>query len=251
MKFMYLITILIFLASCSWTKSISDSWTNNQNNKSDKWVIKKIDNNMLLQKAYFIGHNIGKNVVKLVTNDKQAQELFFLGLKHSLNSKTSVLSVNQQKKVIQQIIKNKNKNKSFKKRNRNKNNGVKAMESGKTFLDKNKSQPGVKVTSSGLQYTIIKEGTGNKPSDTDNVEVHYRGTLIDGTEFDSSYKRKQTITFPLNGVIKGWTEGLQLMKEGAEYKFYIPSELAYGSRGTPGIPANSVLIFTVELIKIK
>ena len=125
------------------------------------------------------------------------------------------------------------------------------MEKGKKFLEENTKKADVKTTASGLQYKVLKEGTGNKPTATSNVEVHYRGTFIDGKEFDSSYKRKESITFPLNGVIKGWTEGLQLMKEGAKYELYIPSELAYGSSGTPGIPPDSVLIFEVELIKIK
>ena len=92
------------------------------------------------------------------------------------------------------------------------------MEAGKKFLEENRGKEGVKETSSGLQYKVLKEGSGKSPSATDTVEVHYRGTLIDGTEFDSSYKRNQSISFPLNGVIKGWTEGLQLMKEGAEYR---------------------------------
>ena len=123
---------------------------------------------------------------------------------------------------------------------------------GEAFLAENKTKPGVKTTASGLQYRVIKKGTGKKPTVSNEVEVHYRGTLIDGTEFDSSYKRNKTITFPLNGVIKGWTEGLQLMREGAKYEFVIPSDLAYGSRGSGGvIGPNAVLVFEVELIAVK
>ena len=120
-------------------------------------------------------------------------------------------------------------------------------------MKENAKKEGVKTTASGLQYKVLKEGEGKSPKATDRVEVHYRGTLLDGTEFDSSYKRGETITFPLNGVIPGWTEGVQLMKEGAKYQFTIPSKLAYGERGTPGgpIPANATLIFDVELIKVK
>ena len=118
------------------------------------------------------------------------------------------------------------------------------------FLEKNKTQAGVKATASGLQYKVIKEGQGKSPSSSDQVEVHYKGTLISGEEFDSSYKRGRPAQFRLNQVIAGWTEGLQLMKEGAEFEFYIPSELAYGDRNLPGIPANSTLIFKVELIKV-
>lgn len=106
-------------------------------------------------------------------------------------------------------------------------------------------------TASGLKYVVVREGTGNKPGPTDNVTVHYEGTLINGTVFDSSYQRQEPATFPLNGVIKGWTEGLQLMKEGGETVFYIPSDLAYGERGAGDmIPPNAPLIFKVELLKV-
>ena len=119
------------------------------------------------------------------------------------------------------------------------------------FLQENKERSTVKTTASGLQYEVIKEGTGKNPTSTSTVEVHYKGTLIDGTEFDSSYKRNQTATFPLNRVIAGWTEGIPLMKEGAKYKFFIPSDLGYGSQAVGGvIPAYATLIFEVELIKV-
>ena len=118
------------------------------------------------------------------------------------------------------------------------------------FLNQNKSQSGVQVTASGLQYKVIEQGSGKSPKSVDRVEVHYRGTLINGKEFDSSYKRGQTASFGLNQVIAGWTEGLQLMKEGGVFEFYIPSQLAYGERALPQIPAGSTLIFKVELIKI-
>ncbi|MCB0349272.1 MAG: FKBP-type peptidyl-prolyl cis-trans isomerase, partial [Bdellovibrionales bacterium] len=108
----------------------------------------------------------------------------------------------------------------------------------------------VKVTASGLQYKVVTAGDGPSPGDDDTVEVHYRGTLIDGTEFDSSYKRNPTAKFPVRGVIPGWTEGLQLMSKGSKYQFFIPPGLAYGERGRPSIPPNSVLIFEVELIDI-
>ncbi len=121
---------------------------------------------------------------------------------------------------------------------------------GEKFLADNKAKAGVKVTASGLQYETITEGNGKSPKATDTVEVHYKGTLIDGTEFDSSYKRGQPAQFPLNGVIKGWTEGLQLMKVGGKNRLFVPSELAYGPQGRPGIPPNSVLVFEVELLKI-
>ncbi|MEG1499427.1 MAG: FKBP-type peptidyl-prolyl cis-trans isomerase [Bacteroidales bacterium] len=121
---------------------------------------------------------------------------------------------------------------------------------GKLFLEKNAKEKGVKQTESGLQYKVIKEGKGKKPLSTDKVKVHYVGTLIDGTEFDSSVKRGEPITFPLNGVIPGWTEGVQLMNVGSKYLFYIPSELGYGDRTVSIIPAGSTLIFEVELLEI-
>lgn len=127
-----------------------------------------------------------------------------------------------------------------------------ALEKGEAFLKQNATKEGVKTTASGLQYKVLTEGSGKSPKATDTVTVNYRGTLIDGTEFDSSYKRGEPISFPLNGVIPGWTEGVQLMKEGAKYQFTIPSKLAYGSRGAGGvIGPDETLIFEVELLKVK
>ena len=123
---------------------------------------------------------------------------------------------------------------------------------GEKFLAANKAKPGVKTTASGLQYEVIKEGDGAQPKVNSQVKVHYRGTLTDGkTEFDSSYARNEPATFALNQVIPGWTEGLQLMKAGGKYKFYIPSNLAYGENGQgPVIGPNATLVFEVELLEI-
>src|SRR5213596_3126707 len=130
--------------------------------------------------------------------------------------------------------------------------GDKNASEGTKFLEENKKKEGVKTTASGLQYKVIKEGTGAQPKASDTVTVNYRGTLINGREFDSSYKRGQPATFPLNGVIKGWTEGLQLMKQGSKYQFFVPSNLAYGERSvSPDIAPNSTLIFEVELLDAK
>lgn len=123
---------------------------------------------------------------------------------------------------------------------------------GEDFLSKNKSAKNVVTDASGLQYIVLKEGTGPSPKATDTVKVHYQGTLIDGTEFDSSIKRNEPATFPVNQVIKGWTEVLQKMKVGSKYKVFIPSDLAYGDQGQPPvIPPASVLIFEIELLGIE
>jgi FKBP-type peptidyl-prolyl cis-trans isomerase len=123
-------------------------------------------------------------------------------------------------------------------------------EKSEKFLADNKNKPNIKTTKSGLQYEVLTEGKGASPKATDVVKVHYTGTLIDGTKFDSSVDRGEPAEFPLNGVIPGWTEALQLMKVGGKNKLYIPSDLAYGPQGRPSIPGNSALIFEVELIEI-
>ena len=124
-------------------------------------------------------------------------------------------------------------------------------EAGKKFLDENGKKDGVKTTKSGLQYKVEKEGKGAKPTKSDSVTVHYEGRLLDGTVFDSSYERKEPVTFKVTDVIPGWVEGLQLMNEGSKYTLYIPSTLAYGETGAPpSIPPNATLTFDVELIKV-
>jgi FKBP-type peptidyl-prolyl cis-trans isomerase FkpA len=125
------------------------------------------------------------------------------------------------------------------------------LKKGAEFLESNKSKEGITTTESGLQYEVLSTSEGKKPSKDDSVTVNFKGTLIDGTEFDSSYKNGQPITLSLSRVIPGWTEGVQLMSEGSKYKFYIPSELAFGEAGARNIPGNSTVIFEVELISIE
>ena len=130
--------------------------------------------------------------------------------------------------------------------------GKAVREDGEKFLAENAQKEGVTVLPSGLQYTVIKEGEGRKPKATDRVKCHYEGTLPNGTVFDSSYRRGEPAVFPLNGVIAGWTEGVQLMSEGAKYRFFIPYNLAYGERGAgQSIPPFAALIFDVELIEVQ
>jgi FKBP-type peptidyl-prolyl cis-trans isomerase FklB len=192
--------------------------------------------------SYSIGLNIGFNFKKqgLPLNT----DALVAGIKDAISDKKPLLSETEVREVMNTWQKEV--------ADKQKVAGEKNATDGEKFLAENKSKEGVKTTTSGLQYKVVKEGTGPQPKETDTVTVDYRGTLIDGTEFDSSYKRGEPATFPLQGVIKGWTEGLQLMKKGAEYQFFIPSKLAYGERAIPpDIGANSTLIFKVELKDIK
>lgn len=135
--------------------------------------------------------------------------------------------------------------------NTNKKDAAENIQKGQVFLEQNKEKEGVKTTESGLQYLVLTEGEGESPKHNSRVEVHYHGTLIDGTVFDSSVARGQSIEFGLNQVIPGWTEGLQLMKIGEKTRLFIPANLGYGNRAAGAIPPGSVLIFDVELLAIK
>ncbi len=189
--------------------------------------------------SYAIGVQIGKNLKS--TNMEIDAKKLAKGIEDSIKDKSSM---NEQE--IMTVLQNFEAQIRTKQQEKSKEN----VEIGKDFLEKNKSKSGVKTTESGLQYEVVQDGAGETPKETDTVSVHYKGTLINGEEFDSSYKREQPAQFQLNQVIKGWTEGLQLMKKGAKYKLYIPSDLAYGPMDRPGIPGNSVLIFEVELLDI-
>jgi FKBP-type peptidyl-prolyl cis-trans isomerase len=194
--------------------------------------------------SYIIGTQIARNF-KSQEIEVNLEPLMW-GLKDVLGDKELAMSQDEMQKVFtdfQQRIRAKQAAKAAKEATEN-------LAKGTVFLDQNKSKEGVKVLPSGLQYKIITEGTGATPAATDKVKTHYSGTLIDGTEFDSSYKRNQPAEFPVNGVIKGWTEALILMKEGAKWQLFVPANLAYGERGRPGIPPNSTLIFEVELLEV-
>src|SRR5437762_9878216 len=170
------------------------------------------------------------------------------GLKDGLSGAKPLLSPEEVRQVMTQFSKDMREKTAA----ANKEAADRNAKEGEKFLAENKAKPGVKTTASGLQYKVLTEGSGAAPKETDTVVTNYRGTLIDGTEFDSSYKRNEPATFPVNRVIKGWTEALQLMKPGAKYQLFIPASLAYGERGAgQTIGPNATLIFDVELLSIK
>jgi FKBP-type peptidyl-prolyl cis-trans isomerase len=205
--------------------------------------------------AYSIGIDVGSNIKdfkKRMESDSVTlnADLFIQGFKDALND---VDSLTLPKELKQKVLMNFQREMQQKQQEKLVAAAGPAKNAGKKFLEANKKQPGVIETPSGLQYKVIKEGKGKNPTATDSVVVNYEGKFIDDTIFDSSYKRKKPATLALNRVIQGWTEGIQLMKEGSIYEFYIPSDLAYGDMGDPqrGMPGGSTLKFKVELIKVK
>lgn len=195
--------------------------------------------------SYALGLDLGTYFKSLETDFDLP--VIFQGIKDSYTNGEALLSPEEAKKIQKQFAIDQQKKKVEKIQAVLKENKKAAA----AFLEKNKEEKGIKVTDSGLQYKVITEGKGEKPSATDTVKVHYKGTLLDGTEFDSSYKRKEPATFKANQVIPGWTEALQLMSPGSKYTLYLPPELAYGDRGAPpAIEPGSLLIFEVELVDI-
>lgn len=196
--------------------------------------------------SYTLGMDMG-SFLKEVPRDIDF-EVFLQGVRDSFKGKKTLITEEEAIQIKQEFIKEMQ-TASLKKMEET---AEKNKKEGEAFLAENKKKKGVVTTASGLQYIVLKEGAGNTPKAGDKVTVHYSGTLIDGTEFDSSYKRGQSVTFPLDGVIPGWTEALQLMKVGGKYRLFIPSELAYGKMGAGAqIGPNSVLIFEVELLGIE
>lgn len=189
------------------------------------------------KQSYAIGFDMGNNLKK--NGIDIDADILAKGLKDVLAGNKPLQTEQESKDAIATM--QKEWAKSFAEKNK---------KEGLAYLEENKKKSGVKTLKSGLQYKVITKGKGKSPQEKDTVSVNYRGTLIDGTEFDSSYKRGQPASFPVGGVIKGWTEALLLMKEGDKWELAIPSELAYGETGRQGIPPNAVLIFEVELISI-
>ena len=215
------------------------------------WAADKAGNKALELKtaqdkiSYVLGREVGQGLSE--SPSKIDLNIFMQGLQDSLNKRPSPLTPEEEEQVKVEFS-NQMKAEQSKKWEAMAEQNLKAEED---FLAKNKSQKGVVTTQSGLQYQIIKEGSGDSIKETDRVKVHYRGTLIDGTEFDSSYARNQPAVFAVNGVIPGWTEGLQIMKIGGKYRMWIPSKLAYGARGAGrSIGPNSMLVFDVEPLEI-
>ena len=191
--------------------------------------------------SYSIGLNVGMNIKR--QNVDVNQDAFTAGFKDALAGRKPLMTEQEVREAMM----------AFEKDMQQKQNDAAQKNSAdaQKFMTENKSKEGVKTTGSGLQYKVMKEGSGAQPKATDTVTVNYRGTLTDGTEFDSSYKRGQPATFPVGGVIKGWTEALQMMKVGSKYQLFIPPDLGYGANGQRAIPPNSVLIFEVELMDVK
>jgi len=194
--------------------------------------------------SYAVGMNVGSNLRR--QSAPVDPDVLLRGLKDTLAGSQTLLTEEEERAVIMEVQADLRKQMQEKL----KAQGEANKKEGDAFLAANKTKEGVVTLPSGLQYKILQAGTGPKPTSSDSVTVNYRGTFINGTEFDSSYKRGQPATFPVTGVIKGWTEALQLMPVGSKWQLFIPSDLAYGERGPGDIGPNSTLIFEVELLKI-
>jgi len=199
------------------------------------------DENFLGQLSYLVGADVGMNLKRsgLVVTEAP----FIRAVEDVVNGRQMAMTEDEMKTVFE----------AYRQKQVEKRKAIadKNLADGKAFLDENAKKPGVKTTASGLQYLVVAEGKGDMPKAADTVKTHYRGTLLDGTEFDSSYARNEPIEFPVNGVIAGWTEALQMMHAGDKWKLFIPSELAYGERGAGGdIGPNSTLVFDIELLEV-
>ena len=203
------------------------------------------------KQAYGLGASIGMYMERnLEEHNKMGltldKSLIIRGFTDSMDGKSLI-----EKEDIQALLMNLDQAMKAKQQEQASVSAEASLAEGQKFLDENAKKDGVKVTDSGIQYEVLTAAEGDKPAATDTVKVHYKGTFLNGETFDSSYDRGEPIEFPLNGVIPGWTEGVQLMSVGSKFKFTIPSDLAYGPNGSRSIPGNSVLEFEVELLEIK
>ncbi len=196
--------------------------------------------------SYALGMGIGTQLAQLGAKDINLND-FMAAIKDMLDGTEPRVSQQDAQKLMNDFFQKQEEREMARRREA----GKSAKATGEKYLAENAKKPNVKQTASGLQYEVLTEGTGRKPKATDTVKVHYEGFLTDGTVFDSSIQRGEPISFPLNGVIAGWTEGLQLMAEGAKYRLFIPYNLGYGEHGAgASIPPYSTLIFDVELIEV-
>ena len=230
MKFLSLITLVLLVVSC------------NKNGVSKKPLKTELDS-----VSYSIGMDVAKNVKKSF-DDEFDNDLFIQGFVNASDSTDIMIDEAKAQQLVRAYFQKKQQEEMAKRQEEAKVN----KEEGDKFLAENKSKEGVVTTESGLQYIVLKEGTGPKPAATDKVKLHYHGTLIDGTVFDSSVDKGEPITLGANQFIKGFTEGLLLMPVGSKYKLFIPSDIGYGANPRPGgaIKPNSALIFDVELLEI-
>ena len=197
--------------------------------------------------SYALGHNIGHQLIGMGLQKCLNIDDYAAAIADVLQGRQPKMSHSEVNEVLEHYFTELEERQQAEAAER----GKAAKGEGEAFLNRNKLRPEVTTTPSGLQYEVVKQGTGRQPKASDTVRCHYEGTLIDGTVFDSSYRRNQPAEFGLRQVIAGWTEGVQLMKEGSIFKFYIPYNLAYGERGAGAdIPPYAALIFTVELIKV-
>lgn len=197
--------------------------------------------------SYALGLGIGRQLSQMGANDLNATD-FAQAVKDMIDGKEPQVPTAEAQQIVEDFFQKQEEKQRAEAAEKYKG----AKSEGEKYLSENAKKEGVTTLPSGLQYQVLKEGNGKSPKATDKVVCHYEGMLIDGTMFDSSIQRGEPATFPLNGVIAGWTEGLQLMKEGAKYRFFIPYQLGYGERGAgASIPPFATLVFDVELIEVK
>lgn len=240
--------IIIGFVSLALLIAVNVGCTKESGTKESASTGKQVPLETLKQKAsYIMGYNQGRNLKMRQLDAELDMDIFLKGFNDSLKGEAQIEEKDMQP-IFQEFFKGIRERQDAKR----KISGDKNKVEGEKFLKENAGKDGVITTKSGLQYMVMTEGTGKKPMATDTVEVHYLGTLIDGTEFDSSHKRGQPAKFPLNRVISAWTEGVQLMSVGSKYKFFCPADLAYKERGQgPLIGPHAVLIFEVELLGIE
>lgn len=241
MKKLCLLLALVLLGACifMYIKNKKNFQITNNDNKE---LILKTDNEKF---SYLVGVNTAASLKTIPMEINK--EFLIKGLSDAMDGKKLALSEEEMAEVREKI------GKELAKKQEESLNSMKTenLKKANEFLAKNKKKENIKETASGLQYEILEKKDGPKPTKENTVKVHYRGTSLDGKEFDSSYKRNEPIEFPLGGVIPGWTEGVQLMSKGEKFRFFIPPMLAYGENGVPGIEPNSLLIFEVELLDFK